>query len=430
MPQVSVKLYVHEKDNPKKVKKVYTIKTSDNEDLVISKSVNAGDKEVVAEVPIRVDGTTPEPEEPPNTKPTVDAGEDQTVFEGDIVTLDGSAHDNGKVVSAFWKGPDGIKIDPDKEDMTNATFQAPKLREKMDVLGMRFRFEAEDDLGNISQDSMVVTVKRRTIPIPDPNPDPDPFPEPDPTPDPTPEPTPEPNVKPQIEGLTIGKLLWSSNRDGKWNNGQKRVVTEQEGNIAPDGKGLYLAASGDPELHIEGDGSAMLVSGSGGVDNNSLKTGGNRHQRGGECSNRFGGPGGAFSRTTSDHKIEDCHNIHEKGQEEDLPEPIEDYVKYLCAYVVTHKNGKIQQVSYIDYKDGKGWTKVNDTEFSNPKDYYMDKALMMKHSEFWDRINNADHGRFYGAACNYDSVYVKEFMFMPKENAVWMKNVELWEVIA
>lgn len=428
MPQVSVKLYVHEKDNPKKVKKVYTIKTTDNEDLVISKSVNAGDKEVVAEIPIRVDGTTPEPPEPPNTHPTVDAGEDQTVFEGDIVTLDGSAHDNGKIVEAFWKGPDGIKIDPDPKDMTNATFTAPKLREKMDVLGMRFRFQAEDDLGNISQDSMFVTVKRRTIPIPNPNPDPDPFPEPDPTP--TPEPTPEPNVKPKIEGLTIGKLLWSSNRDGKWNNGQKRIVTEQEGNIAADGKGIYLAASGDPELHIKGDGSAMLVSGSGGVDNNSLKTGGNRHQRGGACSNRFGGPGSANSHTTNDHKIEDCHNIHEKGEEADLPEPLEDYVKYQTAYVVTHKNGKIQQITYIDYNDGKGWTKVNDTEFSNPKPHYMDKAKAMEHSEFWDRINNADHGRFYGAACNYDSVYVKQFMFMPKENAVWMRDVELWEVIA
>lgn len=427
MAKVKVNLYAHEKDNPKKTKKILTINTSDNEDIVITKSVNGGAKEEVALIPIVVDGSPPPPVD---TSPTVDAGQDQTVFEGDNVKLDGTAHDNGKIISAKWRGPDNLDIAPDPEDMTNAFFVAPDLKAGMDALGLIFRLEVEDDVGNISQDSMIVTVKRREeIPPPEDHVCPegqhwdaqlekcvvD---------------EPEPNVKPNIPGITVGKLLYSSNLHGQWNNGVSRVIKMQEGNIAPDGKGLYMAASGDPELHINGDGSALLVTGSGGIDNDSMKTGGNRHQRGGEPEHRFGGVGGAIARDEVDLKIESYHNVHEKGVSGKLPKPIQDEVKYRSAFVVTHKDGRIQHSIYIDYLDNMGWQLVKETEFENPKPYYMDKTLMLQHSEFWIRVNNVDHGRAYFAACNYDSVLIKEFMFKPKENALWMRDVELWEVIA
>ena len=55
------------------------------------------------------------------------------------------------------------------------------------------------------------------------------------------------------------KVLYDSNRDGKWDNGKKRTVVKSEGDIKANGKGLYMAASGSPQLEIQGDGEAWLV---------------------------------------------------------------------------------------------------------------------------------------------------------------------------
>ena len=55
------------------------------------------------------------------------------------------------------------------------------------------------------------------------------------------------------------KVLYDSNRDGKWDNGKKRTVVKSEGDIKANGKGLYMAASGNPQLEIQGDGEAWLV---------------------------------------------------------------------------------------------------------------------------------------------------------------------------
>src|ERR1043166_1325687 len=47
----------------------------------------------------------------------------------------------------------------------------------------------------------------------------------------------------------VGKLLYDSNINGKWNNGVDRVVKDKEGNIGPNGFGFYCAASGSPQAH-------------------------------------------------------------------------------------------------------------------------------------------------------------------------------------
>jgi len=58
--------------------------------------------------------------------------------------------------------------------------------------------------------------------------------------------------------IQIGELLYDSNIHGQWNNGVARTVEDSEGDQSANGKGLYTAASGNPKLHIQGDGTAIL----------------------------------------------------------------------------------------------------------------------------------------------------------------------------
>jgi hypothetical protein len=153
------------------------------------------------------------------------------------------------------------------------------------------------------------------LPI-DPVPEPDPNPEPTPTPEPTPEPVPNP-----------AGVIYDSNIDGKWNDGNARIVKGDDGDIKANGKGIFTAASGSPEVHIDGKGTAVLVTKPGfgrfylcvnnfnaqldfdfnimdsSVDNMSIK-GRSRHQSGGANDNRFGGLGNATSTSETDFKIE------------------------------------------------------------------------------------------------------------------------------
>jgi hypothetical protein len=222
--------------------------------------------------------------------------------------------------------------------------------------------------------------------------------------------TPHPDPGPQpTEGV-----LWNSN--DYWNDGKVRTVDKSEGNIGPNGKGLYMAASGSPVLEILGNGEARLRTKpgfgrfyvaacnynarlefefnimAGSVDNLSTKCR-SRHQMGGACENRFGGLGTHVSLTDTGFKAEKCHNIQDQADSQDakLPKKLELNTWYKSKYEYKDAaDGKsIEYTRWLDYQDGAGWIKVLEGAHKHPLPFYMDKASFDKQSEFWTRLNGS-----------------------------------------
>ncbi len=224
------------------------------------------------------------------------------------------------------------------------------------------------------------------------------------TPTPTPTPTPVPTG-----------TLWSSTANGKWNDGVKRTITVNEGGQKPNDKSIFCAASGNPKLVIDGNGVAHLVSGSGGVDNLSIRLR-SRHQ--GECNNvtlepakRFGGHGWAVDKSGGvGFKTEDYHNVHSNSHDFNSGISIGEtwhHVKFTLVGAETTFT-----------LDGKFIGKVTCQDKG-------DISLLPKNSYIWLRLNNDDHGRIYIMAINVNSQLDLDFKFEPSQNSIAFKNVEL-----
>jgi hypothetical protein len=209
-------------------------------------------------------------------------------------------------------------------------------------------------------------------------------------------------------------VIYDSNTDGQWNNGKSRIVKGHDGDISPNGKGIFTAASGSPEVHIDGKGTAILVTKPGfgrfylcvnnfnaqldfdfnimdsSVDNMSIK-GRSRHQAGGIPTNRFGGLGNATSTKDTDFKIELFHNVHEKGYNKTLPTPLKVGEWYSKRYIYhnTDDNKGIKMEDWIDFKDGKGLVKIFERTETHPQQYYMDPTQFNKESWIWFRLNGS-----------------------------------------
>lgn len=318
------------------------------------------------------------PPPPPDQPMKVSAGDDVNTVEGQLVILDGSASDdNHSIIRATWTQVQGplVQLTVDPADNTNVSFTAPAV----DIASVQlvFQLEAENDAGDIKQDQVIVTVRDTSIPPPPP---------------------------------PIG-LLYDSNINGQWNNGIHRTVKNAEGKITPNGKGLYTAASGSPELEILGDGTAILRTFGGGnygriyilvlnynavlqlsfkmisnVDNLSLKLR-SRHQSGGSCENRQGGEGFAISHTDWDAKREKCHNIHSKNGSGALSKSIEDNKWYTAKFTCKDENASsIRLIGEVDY--GAGFVKEMDLVDKSPEPWFFDKALNAQNSYFWIRLNS------------------------------------------
>lgn len=201
---------------------------------------------------------------------------------------------------------------------------------------------------------------------------------------------------------------YDSNRDGKWDNGVKRTITGKEGNTGPDGLGLYTAASGNPHLVVDGNGTAHLFSSRFGriyicaknyssvlemdfnientaVDNLSLKLR-SRHQEGGAGPNRGGGEGWAISLKDWDSKRENFHNEHSPLGSKKLSQTLKIGTWYKLRFTCKDAGAnKIQLIGEIDY--GQGFVKEMDLIDSGAPSYFFDKVLLQKNSYFWIRCN-------------------------------------------
>jgi hypothetical protein len=219
---------------------------------------------------------------------------------------------------------------------------------------------------------------------------------------------PHPPPPPPVEG----NILYDSNRDGGWNNGIARLVKKSEGNIGPKGKGVFTAASGNPELEILGDGTAILrTTGadnfgriyiccinydstlqlsfqlSKNVEDLSLKVR-SRHQEGGACENRQGGMGFAMHHSEYDSKREVCHNIQDSLDKGKLSKTIQDGVWITVKLTCKDEGAKaIRMIGEIDYGDGKFVKEMDHLDTAAPA-YFFDKALNAQNSYFWIRLNS------------------------------------------
>lgn len=223
---------------------------------------------------------------------------------------------------------------------------------------------------------------------------------------------PTPNPEPSPTGT-----LWDSNKDGKWNDGNKRVLNTKQNGQKPDDKSIFMAASGNPELIIDGNGVAHLHAGTGGVDNLSLKLV-SRHQEGGDGPNRGGGEGFAIARNGWDSKREDYHNVHASLGNGKLPKSIADNTWHHVYFSCKFEGSSIRLIGKVD------GDQVCNVVDKNPPEWF-NKDLLNKNSYFWIRLNNADHGRMYIMAINTDSALELDFMFEPSKNSIALRNVVL-----
>ena len=101
------------------------------------------------------------------------------------------------------------------------------------------------------------------------------------------------------------------------------------------------------------------------------------------------------SRTESGLKVELYHaddENHINGPEKKLPKGLKvgEFYPIRCTYKDVPED-KTKLTHEIDFKDDKGFVRVNEWTVKLPKQF-MDKALFEKRSYFWLRINNDDTG--------------------------------------
>ena len=91
----------------------------------------------------------------PVTELTADAGNDQTVDAGSMVTLDGSnsANPNGDIAAYFWEQTSGIAVNLDEEEAMTTTFTAPN-----ESTTLVFDLTVYDADENESSDSITINV--------------------------------------------------------------------------------------------------------------------------------------------------------------------------------------------------------------------------------------------------------------------------------
>jgi hypothetical protein len=92
-----------------------------------------------------------------NDQPHADAGGDQTVDEGEWVTLDGdgSYDPDGEGLDYSWTQTSGQNVDLEDDDQEEAHFRAPAVN---DDTSLRFELRVEDGSGRSDEDSVTVNV--------------------------------------------------------------------------------------------------------------------------------------------------------------------------------------------------------------------------------------------------------------------------------
>ena len=333
------------------------------------------------------EGATPPPPPPGNRPPIANAGVDQTVTPNTIVTLNGSqSYDpdpDGGVLTFVWKEVDRSTVTLSNPNAINPTFTAPAADTTL-----AFELIITDAKGGIGTDVVSIIVKSGIVPPPPP---------------PPPPPT--------------GDVLWDSNIHLK--TGQKYTITDTYGDQKPDGKGVFMAASGNPRVHVDADGVFHLEADAGhgrvyikarnynakmtgelmfeddAIRNTTLRLR-SRHNEGGACENRFGGFGVTVERAEqlAETSTERCHNEHSNTVKNPLEKHIEvgQWIKFEYSCWSNADKSAINQKLQYDYGDGQFKTVIEES-FTTVEPHMMDEASFNKESYAWLRVNNESTGK-------------------------------------
>jgi predicted phosphodiesterase len=214
------------------------------------------------------------------------------------------------------------------------------------------------------------------------------------------------------------KVLWDSNVHLK--TGKKYTITETYGGQEPDGKGIFMAASGDPRVHVEPDGTFFLEADAGhgrmyiqclnynarmegevmfpdeAIRNTTWRLR-SRHNEGGDCQHRFGGFGATHEREEqlAEFATEPCHNLHSNTKKVPLEKKIEigKWIKFKYSVWSSEDKKSINQKTEYDYGDGQGFKTILEANFTEVEPYMMDEASFKERSYAWLRINNESTGK-------------------------------------
>ena len=240
----------------------------------------------------------------------------------------------------------------------------------------------------------------------------------EPQPLPVAAPPPAATVEPKPPAAPKEDVLWDSNVHLK--TGKKYTITDTYGSQEPDGKGVFMAASGSPRVHVDIDGTFHLEADAGhgrmyilatnynsrmegeicfeddAINNTTLRLR-SRHNEGGGEGNNFGGFGATVERADqlAEYSTEPYHNLHENSIKKPLAIPHETGKWFKFKYSVCNdaQDKIVKFKTEYDYNDGKGFVLVLEGEHPEPKPYYMDKALYEKQSMAWTRVNNESTGK-------------------------------------
>jgi hypothetical protein len=222
-----------------------------------------------------------------------------------------------------------------------------------------------------------------------------------------------------------GKVLYDSNVDGKWKDGEKTITKFDDRFDRPfcNKKGIEMHASGDPRLILDGHGVGTLEADGGhgrfyldsvnynavteydlrfnddNIDNHTCQTQ-SRHQEGGAPENKFGGVNYKIDRKKNECglKIETYHSKegenHIDGPEKKLPKEINlnKWVRVRLTTVSDEEEKTISSKMEIDWNDGDGFTKCLDHKYKDLEEYMVKKSDFEKRSYSWWRINNKKTG--------------------------------------
>lgn len=218
-----------------------------------------------------------------------------------------------------------------------------------------------------------------------------------------------------------GEVLYSSNTDGYWKDGQVMTVTTFDSRfLKPFGnwKGLEMHGSGNPMLKLDGKGIGTLEADKGhgrfyidsvnykaiteyelrfnddNIDNHTCQTQ-SRHQEVDPPENRFGGIRHMIDRKKNECslKIEKFHNEYINVPEVTLPKSIAlgQWVNVRLTDIPNQSEKSISVKMEIDY-DGNGYLKCAEHVFKNLESYMVDEAKYQKLSYTWFRVDNETTG--------------------------------------
>jgi hypothetical protein len=215
-----------------------------------------------------------------------------------------------------------------------------------------------------------------------------------------------------------GTVLWDSNVNGKWNNGRKRTITSAN-EFDPDSKDVRIAAGSNRKFEVFGDGTAEITGDRARIyvhvnnynaqmeisyipnpslDNTLSLRLRSRHSEPDPPENRFGGYGVAVSLDEAKPGREEYHNKHTSFPDFKLPHKMQYGKMYTLRYSIhdTADGKQVEMWLEIDYDNNGNFIEVGRWKDPKPLPYMLDKALYLKKSYVWVRVNSQHTGEEEG----------------------------------